>query len=839
MRPTAGGDALSPTRPRSRKSSVADRSGVHTAAAHNVPTTFFLRSEEDMEQSLAESASTTSTNKPKDSTYGVQSLADALESAFGDGNDLADDKKKENAAGSMQKSEDTSSGHVSNISEKAHDLKPESLCSRDTSPEKHHNRQTSHHTLSTPLTPLNVESPVQDSGVPSTPKSVSLKSFRLSDEESGVDEATSQAITSSGEEEEDDAQIGESGNFPQLVMPSIQMPSRRPFTTRGKNVGRLKVLIAGEAGVGKTSLIRSIVQLCEDIVHVDPLSPTQSASQPSPPPKSKSRRRKTDIIGTSRIIEVHASTKAYPSWWTDMEESRVMRKRKSIGDTVLERNLCFIDTPGYGKTASCIEDMDLVIDYIESLLRRNASIGAMSDGDLLAVLSGNGGVQVDVVFYLLSPIDDMSKDVEYMQRLSSLTNVIPLIAKADTLTVSQIISIKTNILTHLQTTSIKPFLFGKTLDDALSTVQGLSISSLELSPGQNTDNNLESSQSQSYFRIPTAPYTISSTPGPDTETMDASLLMSPDYVQPLMRSELTALVEQVFDPDTISWLRHSAVKKFLAWRNRTNLSGESMILQGYPQQRGYNSRSPSLSLNTAGFSPKTGLQDPFARLTTAPTSSSSSIFSPASPSGVLVPHPHSPFCFSHPNSNSNFQSPFLGSSSPSLSHSPLDGLEGPSDFALARCRDNIQREERIAQVRLAKWATDLQRSLRNEKERYEELKRGERARWLLERVGEEVKNGNIISSPTPSGRADWAVIRHGSGKGAGGAGQRYGRAGKVDSRDPLGLCELSDGVRRRGVVVLKVLGGMGVLGAVVVAVARTCGVETDGGFWGWIFGNGE
>lgn len=40
----------------------------------------------------------------------------------------------------------------------------------------------------------------------------------------------------------------DSGSAPQLVMPSIKMPSRRPFTEEGKNMGRLKVLLAGDSG---------------------------------------------------------------------------------------------------------------------------------------------------------------------------------------------------------------------------------------------------------------------------------------------------------------------------------------------------------------------------------------------------------------------------------------------------------------------------------------------------------------------------------------------------------------------------------------------------------------
>lgn len=836
-----GGDALPPVRPTSRKSSVAEHSAAHTSTAHTVPTTFFLRSEEEIDQSLTDSTSSSSTSKQRDSTYGVQSLADTLETAFGDGNDTQEDPLKKGISGLKQKDGEEISRPTSKNSDKVQDIQSNCLSSRDTSPRKRHVRQTSQQAFATPVTPLNIESSVPDSVIPSTPKSVSMKSFRLSDEESGLDEAASQAIASSGEEEEEDTQTGGSSSFPQLVMPSIQMPSRRPFTTKGKNMGRLKVLIAGEAGAGKTSLIRSIVQLCEDIVHVDPLSPTHSVLHSSPP-KSKSRRKKPEIRGTTKITEVHASTRAYPSWWADMEESRVLRRRKSMGDTVLERNLCFIDTPGYSRGPSCAEDMDPVIEYIESLLSRNASIGTISDNDLLSVLSGNGGVQVDVVFYLLPPNNDISKDVEYMQRLSSLTNVIPVISKADTLTPAQIVSIKTSVLARLQSSSIKPFLFGKALDDALLAVQGLSISTPNSSSDTNVDQSPESSINQGYFRAPTPPYAVSSTPGSDSETMDASLLMSPDYVQPLVPSELAALIAQVFDSDAIAWLRHSAAKKFLAWRNKTKFSVDSAIMHGHTQQRCLNSRGSSLGLNTTAFSTKGGLQDPFSRLTTAPTSSTSSILSSPSPSGVLVPHPHSPFCLSHSNSNSNFQSPFPGSS-PSLSHTALEGLEGPSDFTLACLRDHTQREERLAQVRLAKWATDLQRSLRNEKERFEEVQRGERAKWLLERVGEEVRGGNIVtSSSPPSGRADWAVVRHGNGKNATNSGQRYVRAGRVDSRDPLGLCDFSDEVRRRGFVVFKVLGGMGMLGAVMVAVVRACGFETglqEGGNWGWFIGSGE
>lgn len=172
-----------------------------------------------------------------------------------------------------------------------------------------------------------------------------------------------------------------------------------------------------------------------------------------------------------------------------------------------------------------------------------------------------------------------------MQRLSMLTNVIPVIAKSDTVSASETIAIKTSILARLQNTSIRPFLFGKTLEDALLDVQGLSstTSAPNLTPPVEATTTSESGQFP--FVTSTYPYAISSTPGPDMDNMDASLLMSPDYVQPLLPSELTTLVSRVFDPESVAWLRHSAAKKFLAWRRRTKLPGDSFIFHGMHQQR--------------------------------------------------------------------------------------------------------------------------------------------------------------------------------------------------------------------------------------------------------------
>jgi hypothetical protein len=405
---------------------------------------------------------------------------------------------------------------------------------------------------------------------------------------------------------------------------------------------------------------------------------------------------------------------------------------------------------------------------------------------------------------------DISKDVEFMQRLSNLTNVIPVIAKADTLSSTEVAAVKTSILARLQTTSIKPFLFGKALDDALLAVQGLSVT---ISPS--TIPTVTTEPKQYPFPNPTYPFAISSTPGPDTETMDASLLMSPDYVQPLIPSELSALVSQVFEPENIAWLRHSAGKKFLSWRHRTKWPGDTFSLANArmalrPVNRG--SVSSSTSGNNAAQT----------------ESSASSVFSATSPSGVLVPHSTSPF-YSAPNSISQ---------SPSSLSNITEPLELPTDLSLERYNTYVQGEQRLAEVRLAKWATDLQRSLRNERERFAELQKSERAKWLLERVSEEIVEGNIglLGSPGAS-RADWAMVRKNE-KGGRMRASRY-EGGRFDGRDPLGLLDFSDQVKRSTVVVVKVLGSVSLVGLVVGAVAKACGVASvipQGGLWQWFTG---
>jgi hypothetical protein len=111
-------------------------------------------------------------------------------------------------------------------------------------------RATPDVSLSRPLTPLGSALPDEPPSLPSTPKSTSTRSFKPLDDVSITDELGTNQVIVSGADADDDAieSPGLVDSSSQLIMPSIRMPSRRPFTERGKRISRFKVLVAGANG---------------------------------------------------------------------------------------------------------------------------------------------------------------------------------------------------------------------------------------------------------------------------------------------------------------------------------------------------------------------------------------------------------------------------------------------------------------------------------------------------------------------------------------------------------------------------------------------------------------
>lgn len=284
---------------------------------------------------------------------------------------------------------------------------------------------------------------------------------------------------------------------------------------------------------------------------------------------------------------------------------------------------------------------------------------------------------------------------------------------------------------------IKPFLFG---DSQFSALDGLE---------------------------PQPPYAVSSEKTTDMEVMDASTLMSPDYVQPLVESELDTLVQKLFDRDNLAWMRHTAAKKLA-------------------QRRG-------------DFPP------------VAPTAAP--LHNALSGTTVGV---------------SGWRT--ASGASPNLAASPF--TESPPSYTMARLTDYTRHEERMAQVRLAQWATDLQRSLQNERDRYAALARGDRAVWLTERLSECVIDGSLVPiSQTPgfcglhvpaSEKTNNSLhtfhVSAGTTKGW--------HIASLSPHDPLGVVSWIDDLGRRGWALVQIVGSVGIVGGLALWLARTWGLST-------------
>ena len=347
----------------------------------------------------------------------------------------------------------------------------------------------------------------------------------------------------------------------------------------------------------------------------------------------------------------------------------------------------------------------------------------------------------------------MAEDVQNILKLSEYTTVVPLISKADTLSPAQKHGLKQSFTEKVQDLKIRSFCLGP-FD--------------------------KSSADEEELSTPYAPFTVSSANTTDDETMEASILMHPDYVQPLVPSELGFFLNKLFERDNIAWLRQSAAKKLVT------------------SQRLHNSRRPP---SNHGMSSSTA------------TSHIATPFSSASASHVLVSRP--------------------------------EDLVS-SDFTLARVADHTRREEQLAQVRLAKWASDLQRSLQNERERYERLVRNERAIWLTEKLGECVADGTLVPiSQTPGFPGfDGTVEKDRDGRNLtvqtqDGRCLKYQIMG-ISAQDPLGVLRWNDDLTRRGWAAIQVIGSVGIMGGLALWMAKAWGFTSHGissYTIGWLGGN--
>ncbi|KAM5371050.1 hypothetical protein ACJA88_009619 [Fusarium oxysporum] len=303
---------------------------------------------------------------------------------------------------------------------------------------------------------------------------------------------------------------------PQLIMPSLMVPRRRPFS---------------EVGIGKTSLIKTLAERCEHIVHMDPIENRSAV----------------------HATETYASSRPQPWWRSDSELTVTTRRRISTTGDVLDRNVCFVESPGHRRDASgSWRDLHYVESHLTSLMNK-----PMADSDLFTLVNSGGEPVVDALLYLIPHSGLVREDVEYIKRAQRMTNVIPVLTRVDELAPEEIKHIKQQVVKSLADKDVDYFSF------------------------EGPDDSEETK----------CVYAVSTEPWPDYDTMDASTLMDSEYIPPLLPTDLGRLVDHIFSLDGSARLRHSAAVKCIKWRRdhgdnllQNALSSGALVSRSIPER---------------------------------------------------------------------------------------------------------------------------------------------------------------------------------------------------------------------------------------------------------------
>lgn len=356
-----------------------------------------------------------------------------------------------------------------------------------------------------------------------------------------------------------------------LIMPNVTVPVNKPFTDDGLRLGKLKILVAGRSSVGKTSLIDSLASTCDSIVHVDPeVSADFNDHDASLDPQVK-----------SLVTEITASTKPLPSFRQAASTADVDTPRRqslvdsevSSKDNALDRNVCFVDSPGFDTSDSLSSCMETVINYLEEKFRRTADLVNISQQKQAVNLISSASslsefTHVDAILYLISDRFD-KEDIDYIRALGEYGPVIPVLANGDLFRLqSELSARKLEILKEAQEKNLNLFLFDYSLNRAISVAEGLVERHIARESNDPSSSFMKSFDAQNSLDDSVEPLlfpcSVSSIRS-DEKEMIASVLMASQYQAPLLPSEIKHLVKYILSQQGAAWLRYEAAMSFASW----------------------------------------------------------------------------------------------------------------------------------------------------------------------------------------------------------------------------------------------------------------------------------
>lgn len=174
------------------------------------------------------------------------------------------------------------------------------------------------------------------------------------------------------------------------------------------------LMVCGESGLGKSTLVNSLF-----------LTDIYSDEYPGP---------------TKRTIQKTVT----------VESTRVLLKERTVN-----LMLTIVDTPGFGTSVDNSNAWQPIVDHIEA--KYEEYLNAETKLHRTHVTDN----RVHSCLYFISPSGHSLRDldIEFMKNLHDKVNIIPVIAKADTLTPDELATFKQNILTDITTHGIKIYEF--------------------------------------------------------------------------------------------------------------------------------------------------------------------------------------------------------------------------------------------------------------------------------------------------------------------------------------------------------------------------------------------
>ncbi|KAJ3395274.1 Peptidyl-prolyl cis-trans isomerase B [Entophlyctis sp. JEL0112] len=228
-------------------------------------------------------------------------------------------------------------------------------------------------------------------------------------------------------------QLGVSAQL-RTVLAAKEIRAPNPFSS-----GNVRIMVAGDSGIGKTSLIHAFIRSPEFSIN-DPNSETALNNS------------------TPAIREIKAST--------------VPEQFRTTTDGAA--NVVFIDTPGLGAFMDSMTVIRPVVKYAAAQFARTQRFfSTQADSNtIVKFVAADSAAHTHVhvclycILHRLKPVD-----LEYMRILSGYLTVVPIILKGDTLIPREAFNLKRSVLECLSKAHIPVFGFGlseKDLADAAS-----------------------------------------------------------------------------------------------------------------------------------------------------------------------------------------------------------------------------------------------------------------------------------------------------------------------------------------------------------------------------------